>query len=145
MGNKGIGIIILVVAGIGAAFYFLKGKIKRRAVNEEVYVERKGIAKTVKSALIGEVNKKDVAAVKKGVVFTTKEMRSLPKSERPWRKAGMTHRAWGLQQDKLRREAGIEAYKSPERKSRIRKSKERRARKAGMEYEAWCRMTGSKI
>ena len=27
MGSKGIGMIIVVIAGIGAAFYFLKGKV----------------------------------------------------------------------------------------------------------------------
>ena len=145
MGGKGIGIVILVVAGIAAAFYFLKGKIKRREVNEEVYVERRGIVKTVKSPLIGEVKKKEVVAEKKAIIFTTAMMRSLPKSERPWRKAGMTERAWGLQQDKLKKEAGIEAYKSPARLAKIESSKRRRARKAGMTYEAWCKMTGSKI
>ena len=31
MGGKGIGIVILVIAGIGAAFYFLKGKVGKRS------------------------------------------------------------------------------------------------------------------
>ena len=142
---KGIGIIILVIAGIGAAFYFLKGKvgavITKKAVRAPAGKEgvvktakppakfttkmmrtlpkedrpwedtgmtqrewkkkkgaekraKKGIVKTAKSPQIKEVKKKKVVEAKKVVVFDTKMMRSLPKSERPWRKGKMTHRAW---------------------------------------------------
>lgn len=164
--GKGMGIVILVIAGIGVAFYFLKGKVgavvKKKAgrspAGEEGVVKtvktpvkftrtmmrtlpkedrpwgdtgmtqrewkkqqatkkgltkfqlalreaaKPGIVKSVKSPQITEAARKKFLEEKKVVVFDTAMMRSQPKSERPWRKKGMTHRAWKTLMRKWERE-----------------------------------------